>query len=220
MFASTLAILAALAPTVLATVYITDPIASTSWQAGTQQTITWQDDGVAPSLAQFGPAKISIYVGNAQQQTMLQSISTSTDVSKVSSLSFTPDPTIGPNSGVYFIRVESLSLKDAKSPQYPALAFSAKFTLTGMTGKFTDAEQSQIDGASTAPLGGPTVTAVLTSTSTVAPSTMVTTRASTPAASASAKPSASSTSGASARTVAGGFVLAAGAAAAVFSLVL
>lgn len=48
----------------------------------------------------MGPCKISIYVGNSQQQTSLQLISPSTNVSNISSVQFTPDPTIGPNSGV------------------------------------------------------------------------------------------------------------------------
>jgi hypothetical protein len=80
----------------------TAPIASTSWQGGQPQTIEWINDPntPTPSLSDFGPSKISIYVGNSQQQTSLQLISPSTDVSKNSSIKFTPDPTIGPNSNV------------------------------------------------------------------------------------------------------------------------
>ena len=52
-----------------------------------------------------------------------------------------------------FIRFESLAFKDPKQPQFPALAFSAKFELTGMNGKFTPEVQSQIDGASSLPIG-------------------------------------------------------------------
>jgi len=47
---------------------ITSPVASSTFAAGKQATISWQDDGSAPSLKDFGPAKVSIYVGNAQQQ--------------------------------------------------------------------------------------------------------------------------------------------------------
>jgi len=81
-------------------------------------------------------------------------ISPSTDVSTISQIQFTPDPTIGPNSKEYFIRFESINFKDPKQPQYPALAFSSKFELTGMSGKFSDAVQQQIDGASSLPVGG------------------------------------------------------------------
>jgi len=148
------AFLLALASSVSATVFTTSPVASTSWTAGTQQTISWQDDGSAPSLKDFGVSKISIYAGNAQQQTLLQAISTNTDVSTTGSLQFTPDPTIGPDSAEYFIRFESVNTKDPNSPQYPALAFSAKFALSGMSGQFSAAVQAQIDGQSTAPLAG------------------------------------------------------------------
>jgi hypothetical protein len=104
-------------------------------------------------LKDFGPTKISIYVGNAKQQTSLQLLSPTTDVSTVGELKITPDPTIGPNSKEYFIRFESLSLKDPKDPQYPALAFSAKFELTGMTGTFSSDVLQQIAGASSFPIG-------------------------------------------------------------------
>ena len=61
-------------------------------------------------------------------QLSLQVLSRSTNITKESELSFIPDATIGPNSGEYFIRMESLSLKDPSQPQLPALVFSAKFT--------------------------------------------------------------------------------------------
>ncbi|KAF9783889.1 hypothetical protein BJ322DRAFT_977378, partial [Thelephora terrestris] len=123
--------------------YTTSPVATTSWQASQPQTIQWieKTNSPAPSLKDYGPCKISIHVGNSQQQTSLQLISPSTDASNVSSLQFTPDPTIGLNSDQYFIRIKSISLKDPTSPQHPALAFFAKSQLTGMTGTFTADEQ-------------------------------------------------------------------------------
>lgn len=145
-----------LAASALANVYITSPTSSTTWTGGQQATVNWQDDGSSPSLASFGTAMFSIYVGNANQQTSLQLISSNISVANVSSLTFTPSPTIGPDSNEYFIRVESLNLKDASQPQYPALAFSAKFSLTGMSGTFNSSLQAEIDGQSTAPIGGST----------------------------------------------------------------
>ena len=47
---------------------VTSPVATSSFASGQQSTITWQDDGLSPSLSSFGPSKISIYAGNAQQQ--------------------------------------------------------------------------------------------------------------------------------------------------------
>jgi hypothetical protein len=166
-------IVAALCAQALA-VYITNPVASTTLSGGKETTITWEQAKDGPTLKDFGPCKISVYVGNALQQTSLQLISDNVDVSKESSVKFTLDPTIGPNSKEYFIRVESLSFKDPKQPQYPALAFSAKFTADNMSGTFTPAIQSQIAGQSTAPLAGPTSTGTSTSATTKANSASTT----------------------------------------------
>jgi hypothetical protein len=117
-------------------------------------------------LKDFGPTKISIYVGNSQQQTSLQLLSPSTDVSTISQLTFTPDPAMGPNSKEYFIRFESLGFKDPTQPQFPALAFSAKFELTGMNGQFSPDVQQQIAGASSLPVGGSTPISTPASSST------------------------------------------------------
>ncbi|KAG6815670.1 hypothetical protein H0H87_012361 [Tephrocybe sp. NHM501043] len=142
--------LLALSSSAFATVFITSPTASTTFTAGKLATISWQDDNSSPSLKDFGPAKVSIYVGNAQQQTSLQLIVPSVDVSTTQS--------------IHFIRFESLSLKDAAAPQYPALAFSAKFTMNSMTGTFSPAILDQINGQSTAPLAGATTAAAGAST--------------------------------------------------------
>ncbi|KAI0060017.1 hypothetical protein BV25DRAFT_1828444 [Artomyces pyxidatus] len=47
---------------------MTSPVATTSWAAGQQFTISWQDDGTAPNLQQFGPSSIGLYAGSVQQQ--------------------------------------------------------------------------------------------------------------------------------------------------------
>jgi len=139
--------LAAVAPLAQATVFVTEPVATSSIPASQAFTITWQDDGTAPSLATFGLSSIGLYVGSQQQQTLLQSIATNVDVSKVSSQAWTPDASVGPNSGAYFIRFQSNNASNPTQAQYPAQAFSAKFTLTGMTGTFNASVQAQISGA-------------------------------------------------------------------------
>ncbi|EAU84075.2 hypothetical protein CC1G_06937 [Coprinopsis cinerea okayama7 len=152
-------VLLAIASQAFATVFITNPVATSTLVGGEEATISWIESGGGPSLEEFGPARISIYVGNAQQQTGLQVIAEEVDVSTTSSVSFTVDPSIGPDSDEYFIRVESLNLRDEEQPQYPALAFSAKFTLSEMTGVFTAEILDQIAGQSTAPLALPTAAA-------------------------------------------------------------
>ncbi|CAL1709684.1 unnamed protein product [Somion occarium] len=166
MFFSTLVAFVALASSAQAVIYTTSPVASTSWVAGQEQTISWQDDNTSPNLEAFGPAKVTLGVGNAITQTQLQLIVDNVDVSTTKSIVFTPDPSVGENGdgAVYFIRFESLSLKDATQPQFPALGFSAN--LTGMTGTFNTTVKQQILGASTAPLGPTSASASSTASNT------------------------------------------------------
>jgi len=153
MFKSALAVLSLTAAT-SATVFITKPTASDSCAGGSNCTVSWQDNGVAPALADFGNAEVFLGIGNAQQQTMLQTITTSSNVATTNTIVFVVDANAGANSPDYFIRVQSLTAKDPTNAQFPALSFSAKFTLTGMKGTFNATVQSEIDGLSTAPLGG------------------------------------------------------------------
>jgi hypothetical protein len=186
----------ALSASAFANVFVTNPTASTTFNGGKSATVSWQDDGKQPTLQAFGPAIVSIYAGNSQQQTLLQTVSPSVDVSTTQSVVFTPDATIGPNGNEYFIRIQSISLKDATQTQYPALAFSAKFTMAGMTGTFNATVQSQIDGQSTAPIGG----TAAPSSSSAAASPSVMSSSSKASSSGSASTSASKTAAAAAST--------------------
>ncbi len=55
------------------------------------------DDGNSPTLASIGPCSIDIYTGSRDQQTGLQNLAASVDVSKASSVTATINPTIGSN---------------------------------------------------------------------------------------------------------------------------
>ncbi|RPD61560.1 hypothetical protein L226DRAFT_534238 [Lentinus tigrinus ALCF2SS1-7] len=218
MFSSALLILAAVAPA-FATIYTTSPVGTTAWTAGQQQTISWQDDGSSPSLADFGNAKVSVYVGNAQQQTMVQSISDSVNVASTSSIVFTPDASVGENGAYYFIRFESLALKDATNSAYPALAFSSKYTMSGMTGTFSADVKAQIAAAS-----GTTSAAAAPATTSAAAGTTTSSKIATSKAATGTSASASSTGSASAKAGNGASTIpvsvltcAAGVAVAVFS---
>jgi len=155
-----------------ATPYITTPTAATTYTGGQKDAlVAWMnvDDGKA-----FGLSSISIYVGNAIKQTQLQVLNPSVDVSTTLNITFSPDPSIGPDSSEYFIRVQSLSAKDNTSLANPLQSFSAKFTLNHMSGNFSSSIQAEISGQSTAPLGAqtssgassPTSSPALTSTGT------------------------------------------------------
>lgn len=192
------AVVASLASSAFATIFITSPVATSTFTGGQKASVTWQDDGKAPSLASWGLAKVSIYTGNANQQTSLQEITNSVNVSAINSIEFTPNAAIGPNSKEYFVRIESLSLKDAASPQYPALAFSAKFQMNGMSGTFSPAIQAQIDGQSTAPLAGSSSTSSSPSSMTTSKVSSASTTATTGRAAAASASASSESNGASA----------------------
>jgi len=192
MFSKTLLIFS-LFSVAFATVSMTEPVASTIYSGGKAgAVVSWMENGNPPSLAEFGLATISIYVGNAIQQTSLQVLSNSTDVSTTSTITFTPDPTIGPSGSDYFIRIESISGKDNTST--PFEAFSAKFTLNNMTGNFSASVSAEIAGQSTAPLGSQTSSGTTGPTST--PSLTTSTASKAPASTSSTSATAKASSGA------------------------
>lgn len=193
---SKVVLLSALVSSAFATVFITSPTSGSTFTAGQPATITWQDSGVSPSLQQWGNTKVSIYTGNSIQQTQLQVITASVDVSTTSSIQFTPDASIGPNGKEYFIRMESLALKDANNTQFPEMSFSALFTMASMTGTFNSTVQAQIDGQSTAPIGGSTTGSVASSTGAASTSKASTTGSST----SSSKPSSTTAAAASTKS--------------------
>ncbi|KAJ7777903.1 hypothetical protein DFH07DRAFT_950974 [Mycena maculata] len=225
MFSASSAVVAlALASSACAEIYFTSPTSTIGFTGGQVANITWYDDGSVPSLASFGLASASIYAGNSIEQTSLQLINASINVTNPLYLTFTPDPTIGPNGAEYFIRFQSLSLMDATNPIYPALAFSHIFTMSGMTGTFNATVQSEIDGQSTAPIGGSAAVSATTSASVVGAtsktSTVTTSKAST-SGSTTAKSAAASGSSAAAPTfVAGSQKLWLGIATGVFGAVM
>jgi hypothetical protein len=96
----------------------------------------------------------------------------SVNVSTTTSVSFTVDPTVGPNGNNYFIRFSSTSLANPSSTANPYLSFSAKFTLAGMTGTFNQTVLNQIaatsTGATIAPTSTPTTGAITTHVTTTA----------------------------------------------------
>jgi len=160
---------------VSATIYVTQPVASTVCAAGAPCTLAWNDDGNAPSLATIGACSIDLCTGGVQQQTCLENLSPSTDVSQTAQLSYTVNPSIGESGNMWFIKFTSLAYKDPTNPQFPFTAFSAKVTLTGMTGTFNATVESEIQGATVAATSAAATSAVAATT---AATSMVTAKAS------------------------------------------
>ncbi|TFY63730.1 hypothetical protein EVG20_g6197 [Dentipellis fragilis] len=238
MFSTALvAVLLASSPVALGKIFTTAPVASTNWQAGQQFSVTWQDDGSAPNLQAFGLADVGLYAGSQSQQTLLQDIG-NVDVSTTNSVQFTPSASVGPNGASYFIRFTSVNLKDPNAPTFPAQAFSAIFTLSGMTGQFNASVQAQIAGsaapasapaASTPAASSPAASSPAASGSSSAAKTTSASGSSSAANTTSASHSAASTSASStpknaasgaARTAATGILSVAGAAALLSSILL
>jgi len=183
-----------------ATIYVTQPVASTTCVAGQTCTVAWDDDGNAPVLATIGACQIDLCTGGVDEQTCLQNISPSLDVSQNAQVTYVVNPTIGQNDGaVYFIKFTSLAYKDPTNPAQPYTAFSAHFTLAGMTGTFAASISSEL--AQTVPVGASTSAPAAATTTAAMPSGMVmsTTTAKAAAGTSSAKSTstAKSTSGAS-----------------------
>ncbi|RSH90930.1 hypothetical protein EHS25_010106 [Saitozyma podzolica] len=146
---TTLIALLALAHSALAGVYITSPVAGTVATGGQVLNVSWADDGNTPTVASVGPCTVDLYTGSMTQQTKLQNLAASVDVSKTSSISATIDPTVGQSGNYYFVRFTSLGLKDATNSAYYYEAFSAKFTINSMTGTFSASVLAELAANST-----------------------------------------------------------------------
>jgi len=221
MFTST-AVLLSLAASSMANIFITNPTATTTCTGGQTCNIAWEDDNTTPTLPTWGNASVGVYVGNSQQQTMVQLISPSLSVSQTSAIEFTVDPNSGANGNFYFIRFQALSLPDPNNPQFPEEGFSAKFTMAGMTGTFNATIQSEIAGTVTAPIGGTgaagSSTPAATPGSTTSKLVSSTTSKGTSTSSSTAK--STTTASSAGRFAVSGSVGLAGLAAAMFGLVL
>jgi len=194
---SVLAFAAVVAPAVLAGPYFTSPVAGTTCVAGQQCTVSWQDDNIAPLLAEFGDCTLAVYTGSQNQQALMQTIAPA-NAASTGSVVFTPDATVGENSSSYFIKMISVNAADPTNAMYKATAYSAMFTLTGMTGTFSDAVKAQIAGtaASSGAVAGSAApaTSVAAATSAVASASSAAGSSTSAAAGSSSASRASSTS--------------------------
>ncbi|KAF8452659.1 hypothetical protein L210DRAFT_3639144 [Boletus edulis BED1] len=110
-----------LASVVHASVYVTNPVQSSSCSGGQACTVQWVDNGQAPLLSDIGECDVALYYGNYM---MVQSLP-SVNVATTSSFTFTPNPSAGPNGQYYLVFTNS-------AINYSS--FSGSFALTGLTG--------------------------------------------------------------------------------------
>ncbi|KAG9308282.1 hypothetical protein JVU11DRAFT_9876 [Chiua virens] len=158
-----------------ASVYVIDPIQTSSCTGGQSCEVQWVDNGEAPLLSTIGECDVGLYTGQFVQVQSLPSV----DVSTTNSFTFTPDPSVGPNGQYYLVFT-------ASGINYQG--FSGSFTLGGMSG-------TTPTGGSTTPTGSATpTTSVPSGTSATAPSTTPTTTATTPSSSSSTTKTSTTTS--------------------------
>ncbi|KAI5998936.1 hypothetical protein F5J12DRAFT_848394 [Pisolithus orientalis] len=130
-------LISSLFATVQASIYVTNPVQSTVCTGGQSCEVDWVDNGESPLLSDIGECTVGLYSG---EMAFVQSLP-SVDVSSTSTLSFTPNPSAGPNGQYYIVFTSS-----AISYQ----GFSASFTLSGMTGTTVGGGTSSTPPASNA----------------------------------------------------------------------
>ncbi|KPV75142.1 uncharacterized protein RHOBADRAFT_1161, partial [Rhodotorula graminis WP1] len=133
------------APTVLANPYIYKPVDASHYRAGDSFTVSWRDNGEAPLSSAYGQTTVSLYTGSSTVQTQLASLGTVADPGTETEVLITIDPTWGPDSDDYFIRIESVAGVDAAGA--PLQAFSARFALSQMTGTWSGAASAALAGS-------------------------------------------------------------------------
>ncbi|ORY88130.1 hypothetical protein BCR35DRAFT_289370 [Leucosporidium creatinivorum] len=186
---SVLSTLALLVSSTTASIYTIKPTAKDSFKGGKSFTVTWTADSgdsatTTPLASKFGQTSVGIYTGSSSQQTLCQDLGI-VDPSKVQELKITVDAKAGPDSSLYFIRYESLNNTDSTGT--PLLAFSSRFTLTGMKGSFTSSEIAINSGISDDSL----ISATSASTDKVAATSLAVTKAAVATSSSASKSSGS-----------------------------
>ncbi|KAK4334086.1 1,2-dihydroxy-3-keto-5-methylthiopentene dioxygenase [Rhodotorula toruloides] len=147
LLSTTLAALTVLASVASANPYIYKPVAASHYKAGDSFTVSWRDNGEAPLSSTYGTTDIMLYTGSALQQVQLAKLGSIADPSKVTEQRITIDPSWGPDSDQYFIRIQSQSAQDASGA--PLQAFSARFQLTQMTGQWSSSVKAALASNST-----------------------------------------------------------------------
>ncbi|KAF8861347.1 beta-1,6-glucan boisynthesis protein-like protein [Acephala macrosclerotiorum] len=129
---SNLLFLVASVPLAFAYPEFTVPAAGASVPGGTAFSVTWEDSGDAPSLADLTTYTLFLFSGSNASPQQLYSLSQGT-IATASTVSVTvPVNTGGNGTNAYFLGM--LSVASAGGTIW---TYSSRFTLTGMTGSFS-----------------------------------------------------------------------------------
>ncbi|KAF9559807.1 hypothetical protein CPC08DRAFT_736059 [Agrocybe pediades] len=116
---------------VYAGLFIVDPHAGSTCQAGVPCTVSWVDDGMRPLFSAIGVSTVALYTGKQQ---LVQRIAP-VDVTKQASLTFVPIAGAGPDSDAYYIAITSTTAKGNDTTTLYS-GWSPFFRITGMSGSF------------------------------------------------------------------------------------
>ncbi|KAI5212254.1 hypothetical protein AUEXF2481DRAFT_24658 [Aureobasidium subglaciale EXF-2481] len=135
--------LATLAATAVAEIKFTSPVAGAQLAGGTAITITWTDDGTAPTIDQFATYQLNVLAGGSTAASA-SSIYTVTAAGTYSGTSGTVTAIIPIVNGAtskngYFLQMISNGKIGGTD-----IVYSSRFGLTGMTGTFTAAQLAGI----------------------------------------------------------------------------
>ncbi|KAI0088258.1 hypothetical protein BDY19DRAFT_949955 [Irpex rosettiformis] len=203
--------LALLAPSALANLAFTQPVATSSWAPGQNVNIVWQDDSNSPKLTDLGTGSFGIFVGGTTTQAQLVHITDSVNVATTSQINFQVPDGFGPSYTGYFVRFTSDSCVDkSTSLNFPCEAFSAKFAINNLSGSFNSTIQQIADnGSSSSQSAGASASVGTTtggaSSAASTPAASATSHASSSGSAHSSSASAKATGASSANSAAGVF---------------
>ncbi|KAI0033080.1 hypothetical protein K488DRAFT_85238 [Vararia minispora EC-137] len=124
------------APPALASLYCTRPVANTVYKAGEKASIIWIDDGKAPLLADMPKLQLDLH---NPDNTLAKTFSKDVDP-KSKKFEVLLSPTLGKNSSGYYFRFHG-----GNSDVY-----TARFTITGVTGGDSDATPAPVVASTSA----------------------------------------------------------------------
>ncbi|KZP30848.1 hypothetical protein FIBSPDRAFT_94902 [Athelia psychrophila] len=152
-----------------ASLYVVNPLPTTSCRASHPCTVQWLDDGTVPLLSDIGVSMVGLYSGDEE---LVQTI-TPVNVNNVHTLTFTPDPKAGPNSNKYYIAFTSTTLMETNGTgYYQSFSSNFRYSLTQMTGSLNSHPASDTSSKAT-----PSSLRMQTATGTGAQSQSITTTA-------------------------------------------
>lgn len=129
------------------------PCRSTNGSGGKNLDVEWKDDGSSPKASDWGNINIYLATGSHDVQYKLQTLDTNVAYNKGTG-SYKIDADSGPSGGFYFLRFEGTAGNGT-----PPMAFSARFSLNGMSGTFNSTVQAQLSSSGgTASAGGAAAT--------------------------------------------------------------